>query len=348
MRLEVAFDYLYHRFSSRLMVIFLPPVPGPKIRGIDPELLKKGNLAELTSILTSHAVLRSDLYNDDSWVEFIELDIEKPNEGEQDLETAFLIDHSASSDSTHLANDFRDDDSGRASCCEQDLPDSDTVEFRTPVLSSSSLSSSSAVDPAATVQTEAQPQQVKTASQESWPGTPDLYAQVRQVTPSGEVVLTPEEHSQREEAVTKQDEPKCDQTKKGPKFHMLVLDDSDKNDNTSEPDTNNMTSSQSTAHHSPSISTVVDDVNSTSHQPLVGHRAPQQVAPAAAAPQSSGVQSAAPTSPPPEYTVVDGTDPQNSLLLRSNVPVGPSTPQVKQMPTPEGYLSPDLLDSIAF
>lgn len=312
--------------------------------------LQKGKLAELTAILSNHSALRADPYNDDAWVEFIELDIEKPNEGEQDLETTFLINRSPSSDSTHLANDFRDDDSGRASCCEQDLPDSDTAEFRTPVQSSlsSSPSSPSAVDPA--VQTGAQPQQMKTqVSQESWPGTLDLYAQVRQVTPAGEVVLTPEE---REEATKVDTIPKCDhQTKKKPEFQLLVLDAGD--DNASEPHTHNMTTiSQSPGPHTPSIAPAPEDVNSS----LLGHREPQvavNMPAAGAVPESPGLLSTPPPVsplPPAEYTVVDGTDPQNSLLLRSNVTMPPaaSSSQMKQMPSPEGYLTPDLLDSIAF
>lgn len=294
---------------------------------------QKGKLSDLTSILTTHAVLRSDLYNDDSWIEFIELDIDKPNETEQDLETAFLIDHSASSsDSTHLINDFRDDDSGRASCCEQDLPDPDTVEFRNLMLSSASV-----LDPTATPQTGA-------AFQDSWSGTPDLYAQVRQVTLSGEVVLTPEEQSHRREVMNKRYKPKCDQTTKEPEFHVRVLGDSDERGNTSEPDNNNMSTNQST-DRSTSTSLPLDDVNGAPRQPLMGYQEPQ-VAPATA-PELTGPPSSALASPP-EYTVVDGTDPQNSLLLRSNTPMAPSSSHMKQMPSLEGYLSPDLLDSIAF
>ncbi|XP_062411241.1 growth hormone receptor b isoform X2 [Sardina pilchardus] len=320
--------------QKKLMVIFLPPVPGPKIRGIDPELLQKGKLSELTSILTSHAVLRSDLYNNDPWVEFIEVDLEKPSAIEQDLETAFLIDNSPS-DSTHLISDFHDDDSGRASCCEQDLPEPESVEFRTPMLSSSSN-----LDPTATPRTETQSQVVVATSQDSWPGTPDLYAQVKQVTPLGEVVLTPEKQNQKGEAINKQDKMKRDQTRKEPDFHLLVLED--EKGNTTEPGVN-MSMNQSTEDHSPSLSPT-EDVNFAPRQPLMDYQESQVAS--ATAPESSVPQSSA--QPSPEYTVVDGTDPQNSLLLRSNAPLAPSSSNIKQMPSPEGYLSPDLLDSIPF
>ena len=36
----IAIYVFYFFISLRLMVFLLPPVPGPKIRGIDPELLK--------------------------------------------------------------------------------------------------------------------------------------------------------------------------------------------------------------------------------------------------------------------------------------------------------------------
>lgn len=290
---------------------------------------QKGKLSELTSILTSHAVLRTDLYNDDAWVEFIELDIEKPNETEPDLEKAFLIDHSASPDSAHLTNDFRDDDSGRASCCEQDLPEPDSVEIRTTMLSSSSI-----FNPIATAQSAAQPQETVSTSQDSWPRTADLYAQVKQVTPSGEVVLTPEEQSQRGEAVNKQDKPKCDQAGHEPDFHLLVLEDSNEKDNASEPGFD-MCTNHSTGEHSPTISP---------HEDNQDDQEPQGAA--ATAPESSGPQTSA--LPSPEYTVVDGTDSQNNFLLRSNASMAPSSSNIKQMPTPGGYLSPDLLDSITF
>ncbi len=51
-----------------------------------------------------------------------------------------------------------------------------------------------------------------------------------------------------------------------------------------------------------------------------------------------------PTSP--EYTMVDGVDWKNSLLLKSNTPTAPQKAAVKSLPAPEGYLTPDLLDNI--
>ncbi|KAJ8402011.1 hypothetical protein AAFF_G00372460 [Aldrovandia affinis] len=62
--------------QQRLMVIFLPPVPAPKIKGIDPELLKKGKLDQLSSILSSH-IYKPGMALEDPWVEHIELDFDE-------------------------------------------------------------------------------------------------------------------------------------------------------------------------------------------------------------------------------------------------------------------------------
>lgn len=196
------------------------------------------------------------------------------------------------------------------------------------------LSSSSIFDSTATAQSTTQPQETVATSQDSWPGTPDLYTQVKQVTPSGEVVLTPEDQSQKGEAINKQDKPKCDQMEQEPDFHLLVLEDSDEKSNSTEPDTD-MSTSHSTGEHSPAISPKEDNQ---------GDQEPQGAA--AIAPESSVPQTS--PLPSPEYTVVDGTDPQNSFLCRSNAPMAPSSSNIKQVPTPGGYLSPDLLDSITF
>uniref|UniRef100_A0AAV2IX24 Fibronectin type-III domain-containing protein n=1 Tax=Knipowitschia caucasica TaxID=637954 RepID=A0AAV2IX24_KNICA len=62
--------------QEKLMVLLLPPIPGPKIRGIDPELLKNGKLRDLSSILGTGSGVTSQLYGADPWVEFIEPDLE--------------------------------------------------------------------------------------------------------------------------------------------------------------------------------------------------------------------------------------------------------------------------------
>nr|XP_033787965.1 growth hormone receptor isoform X2 [Geotrypetes seraphini]XP_033787973.1 growth hormone receptor isoform X2 [Geotrypetes seraphini]XP_033787983.1 growth hormone receptor isoform X2 [Geotrypetes seraphini]XP_033787993.1 growth hormone receptor isoform X2 [Geotrypetes seraphini]XP_033788003.1 growth hormone receptor isoform X2 [Geotrypetes seraphini] len=108
--------------QKRLKMLILPPVPVPKIKGIDSELLKKGKLDEVNSILTCHGINKPELYND-SWVEFIELDIDDPDEKTEGLDTDRLLndDHLKS----HSCLGVKDDDSGRASCCEPDIPETD-------------------------------------------------------------------------------------------------------------------------------------------------------------------------------------------------------------------------------
>ncbi|KAF1562429.1 UNVERIFIED_CONTAM: Growth hormone receptor, partial [Eudyptes pachyrhynchus] len=107
----------------RLKMLIFPPVPVPKIKGIDPDLLKKGKLDEVNSILASHDNYKTQLYNDDLWVEFIELDIEDPDEKNRVSDTDRLLseDHLKS----HGCLGAKDDDSGRASCCEPDIPETD-------------------------------------------------------------------------------------------------------------------------------------------------------------------------------------------------------------------------------
>ncbi|XP_008941716.1 PREDICTED: growth hormone receptor [Merops nubicus] len=109
--------------QPRLKMLIFPPVPVPKIKGIDPDLLKKGKLDEVNSILASHDNYKTQLYNDDLWVEFIELDIEDPDEKSRVSDTNRLLseDHLKS----HNCLGAKDDDSGRASCCEPDIPETD-------------------------------------------------------------------------------------------------------------------------------------------------------------------------------------------------------------------------------
>uniref|UniRef100_A0A8B9Z132 Growth hormone receptor n=1 Tax=Buteo japonicus TaxID=224669 RepID=A0A8B9Z132_9AVES len=109
--------------QPRLKMLIFPPVPVPKIKGIDPDLLKKRKLDEVNSILASHDSYKTHLYNDDLWVEFIELDIEDPEEKNRVSDTDRLLNED------HLKSQCclgaKDDDSGRASCCEPDIPETD-------------------------------------------------------------------------------------------------------------------------------------------------------------------------------------------------------------------------------
>ncbi|KAJ7335022.1 hypothetical protein JRQ81_012963 [Phrynocephalus forsythii] len=109
--------------QQKLKILILPPVPVPKIKGIDPDLLKKGKLDEVNSILASHRSYMPQLYGNDSWVEFIELDIEEAEDRTDGSDTDRLLGDDRLKSQGCLA--VRDDDSGRASCCEPDIPETD-------------------------------------------------------------------------------------------------------------------------------------------------------------------------------------------------------------------------------
>uniref|UniRef100_A0A8C8RAQ4 Growth hormone receptor n=1 Tax=Pelusios castaneus TaxID=367368 RepID=A0A8C8RAQ4_9SAUR len=215
---------------QRLKMLILPPVPAPKIKGIDPNLLKKGKLDEVNSILACHDSYKAQLYNDDSWVEFIELDIDDPDEKADGLDTDRLLgDNHLKS---HNCLGVKDDDSGRASCCEPDIPEtdfsaSDICDGTSDIDRSKKISEkeedllcldqndndeslASPDDPTAqkpNINIQSEDNQSKPSSADSIesPSPPvhtqlsnqssvaniDFYAQVSDVTPAGSVVLSP-------------------------------------------------------------------------------------------------------------------------------------------------------------
>lgn len=104
-------------------MLILPPVPVPKIKGIDPDLLKEGKLEEVNTILAIQDSYKPEFYNDDSWVEFIELDIDDPDEKTEGSDTDRLLSNSHQKSLSVLA--AKDDDSGRTSCYEPDILEND-------------------------------------------------------------------------------------------------------------------------------------------------------------------------------------------------------------------------------
>ncbi|CAH2296417.1 growth hormone receptor [Pelobates cultripes] len=110
--------------KKRLKILILPPVPVPKIKGIDPDLLQKGKLDEVNFILSRHEdSYKQELCNEDPWVEFIELDLEDPDDKTEGSDTDRLLGEEHLN--SHSCLGVKDDDSGRASCCEPDIPDTD-------------------------------------------------------------------------------------------------------------------------------------------------------------------------------------------------------------------------------
>uniref|UniRef100_A0A5F9DD03 Growth hormone receptor n=1 Tax=Oryctolagus cuniculus TaxID=9986 RepID=A0A5F9DD03_RABIT len=186
--------------QQRIKMLILPPVPVPKIKGIDPDLLKEGKLEEVNTILAIQDSYKPEFYNDDSWVEFIELDIDDPDEKTEGSDTDRLLSNSHQKSLSVLA--AKDDDSGRTSCYEPDILEND-------------FNASDGCDGNSEV---AQPQRLKgeadllcldqknqnnspyhdvspaAPSQLSNPNSLaniDFYAQVSDITPAGSVVLSP-------------------------------------------------------------------------------------------------------------------------------------------------------------
>ncbi|XP_053195660.1 growth hormone receptor b isoform X1 [Scomber japonicus] len=325
--------------QEKLMVILLPPVPGPKIRGIDTELLKKGKLRELVSILGGPPDLRSELYNNDPWVEFIDLDIEEQNDRLTDLDTDCLMERSLSSNCSPLSIGFRDDDSGRASCCDPDLPsDAEAPPFHALIpceIVSENQSSPASSEPSSPIQspTTGDPPLVA-------PVREALYTQVSEVRSSGKVLLSPEEQTETEKTTCKDTEKDVivekekEREKEKEEIRLLVVN----------ADHGGYTSELNAAKISPRSSKDLGEPYQTGENltpvqsPLSGdYQRPYH---------ESDNNPVSPFPPAPVYTVVEGVDKQNSLLLTPNSTPAPQLIITKTMPTPDGYLTPDLLGNI--
>ncbi|XP_074473217.1 growth hormone receptor b isoform X2 [Sebastes fasciatus] len=309
--------------QEKLMVILLPPVPGPKIRGIDPELLKKGKLKELTSILCGPPDLRPELYNNDPWVEFIDLDIEEHNDRLTDLDTDCLMERSLSSNCSPLFIGFRDDDSGRASCCDPDLPSDQEASPFLPLIPNQAHSREPACEPSSPLQSPATGEPPFVA-----PGREALYTQVSEVRSSGKVLLSPEEQTEVGKSTGKDTEKDimAEKEKEKKDFQLLVVN----------PDHGGYTSEINAGKMSPRLST-----GDMSEPCQTGH-----VSSSPSPYHESDTTPMSPLYPAPVYTVVEAVDRQNSLLLTPNSSPAPQLVIPKIMPTPDGYLTPELLGSV--
>ncbi|XP_051533552.1 growth hormone receptor-like [Myxocyprinus asiaticus] len=316
--------------QQKLMVIFLPPVPVPKIKGIDPVLLQKGQLSEFTSILGTHPGLRPELYSSDPWVEFIEVDFDEPHESQEEL----LIADSPVSDSLQMSSGFRDDDSGRASCCDPDLSDHDQTDLHQSLVSGHdgfhplSRAHSGTPQPAAVV-----PQDT------TW--TNSLYSQVSDVTQRGEVMLSPEEQEMLCNTRCHNEPLKDNENNKRKELQQLVVI----------PDERGYTSELVASVISDQHSQPTTDYSLCTEQGQEKHSAFRELQNMSTKTDTSLHLSTAfailakPTNP--EYTMVDGVDWKNSLFLKPNTQIAPQAKAVlKTWPTPEGYLTPELLSNL--
>uniref|UniRef100_A0A667ZEJ6 Growth hormone receptor a n=1 Tax=Myripristis murdjan TaxID=586833 RepID=A0A667ZEJ6_9TELE len=335
----------------RLMVILLPPIPAPKIKGIDPELLKKGKLDELNFILSGGGMgslpsYAPDFYQDEPWVEFIEVDnITCLNvmllDGSGNM--AFILFYSVSffflSPSLILLSvSFPDDDSGRASCYDPDLPDQDALMLSAALLpgqpeeaSLDVLERSPGPEIGERPIVHAQPQGPQT-----WVNT-DFYAQVSDVMPSGGVVLSPEEEMQKkglENGDGEETEAKKEGKQKELQFQLLVVD----------PEGSGYTMESVARQISTPSNTKPNQEAFLPPPTTTGEFQSPYIHPDS--PQS---QFLAPVS---DYTVVQEVDCQHSLLL--NPSPAPSPPPclpqhpLKALPAmPVGYISPELLGNLS-
>uniref|UniRef100_A0A3B4TPD0 Growth hormone receptor a n=1 Tax=Seriola dumerili TaxID=41447 RepID=A0A3B4TPD0_SERDU len=348
--------------QHRFMIILLPPVPAPKIKGIDPELLKKGKLDELNFILSGGMgglpTYAPDFYQDEPWVEFIEVDAVDADTGEkednQGSDTQRLL--SLSQPVSHHMNigcanaiSFPDDDSGRASCYDPDLPDQDTLMLMATLLPGQpedGEASLDAVERAPTPERGERPLvQTQTAGPQTWVNT-DFYAQVSNVMPSGGVVLSPGQQLRIQESTSATEE-EIDETEekkqKELQFQLLVV--------------NPEGSGYTTESNARQISTPPSSpMPGEGYQTI--HPQPLETKPAATVednrspyilPDSPQSQFLAPVA---DYTVVQEVDSQHSLLLNppphhSPPPCLPQHP-LKALPAmPVGYITPDLLGNLS-
>ncbi|XP_034548774.1 growth hormone receptor a [Notolabrus celidotus] len=359
--------------QHRLMMILLPPVPAPKIKGIDPELLKKGKLDELNFILSGGGMggmptYAPDFYQDEPWVEFIEVDAEDTDAGEkednQSSDTQRLlgvhqpIGHHMNIGCSNTMG-LPDDDSGRASCYDPDLPDHDALMLTTTLLPGqpeSRETSCDGVDRIPALERDDRPLvQTQTGGPQTWINT-DFYAQVSNVMPSGGVVLSPgqqlriqesvsatEEEAQKKGREQKGSEDSEERKKKELQFQLLVVD----------PEGSGYTTKSSALQIStPPSSPMLGEEYQTIH--------PQPVAtkPAATAEgnQSPYILPDSPQcpffAPVADYTVVQEVDSQHSLLLNPPPPRQSTPPSLTQHPLkalpamPVGYITPDLLGNL--
>ncbi|XP_046904331.1 growth hormone receptor a [Hypomesus transpacificus] len=363
--------------QQRLMVVLLPPVPEPKIKGIDPELLKKGKLEELNFILSGGGMgglhsYSQDLYQDEPWVEFIEVDWKselEEKEDNQSSDTEHLLALPYPSHHTHLGCthtlSIPDDDSGRASCYEPDLPEPGALLLMSTLLSSQLHKGEPLLGNQSWVKTpnrevpvfglapEVQTQLEETQSCVNV----DFYAQVSDITPAGGVMLSPgqQPRSQENSTITEQSakvkEEKCEEESEAEEWRkrvkqLLVL----------HPEGGGYTTESSARHVNTPIpplpreeyQTVPPQSLETTFQQgfflhpgaVVGeYQSPYIV------PESPPALFLPPVS---DYTVVQDVDCQHSLLLNPHSPQtpphGPPQHPTKSNPTiPIDYLSPDLL-----
>ncbi|XP_055367806.1 growth hormone receptor a isoform X2 [Betta splendens] len=356
--------------QHRVMMILLPPIPAPKIKGIDSELLKKGKLDELNFIMSGEGMgglptYAPDFYRDEPWVEFIEVDAEYPEGGEkeegQSSDTQRLL--GLPQPSVHMNRTcsspagFADGDSGPASSYDPDVPNQDTLMLVAALLPGQPEDGEA---PAGAAERSPPPERgeapavhVQATGPQTWVNT-DFYAQVSNVMPSGGVVLSPGQQLRIQEAssATQREAQKKGAEREDAEeaegkehqelqFQLLVVD-AEGGGYTSESSARQMGA------------------------PPGAHAAGE--GPGAARPHPHGGPAATagehpspyilPDSPPPpafapvaDYTVIQEVDSKHSVLVdpppHQPPPCLPQHPAKTLPALPVGYVTPDLLGNLA-
>ncbi|XP_038164009.1 growth hormone receptor a [Cyprinodon tularosa] len=347
--------------QQRLMMILLPPVPTPKIKGIDSELLKKGKLEELNFILNGGGgdglpAYATDFYQEEPWVEFIEVD-EEDVEGEDkednynsDTQKLLGLPYRTTEGCSTIS--YPDDDSGQASSDNTNLPPHDSQMLIASLLPGQPEDNEDTVDAPASETGERPLIQTQIRGPQTWVNT-DLYAQVSNVMPSGGVVLSPgqqpkiQDNTSSSESKTQKGEKKSEdkegieeQTKNEPRFQMLVMI----------PEGSEYSAESDAIQTSTPPSSLVPGSGYQTIQPQ-----PTETKPAAMPdtnqspyilPESPQSQLFAPLA---DYTVVQELDTHHSLLLNPPPSQSPSLCQPQhplKAPMPVGYVTPDLLGNL--
>ncbi|KAM9743957.1 growth hormone receptor a isoform 2-T2 [Menidia menidia] len=357
--------------QHRLMMVLLPPVPTPKIKGIDSELLKKGKLEELNFMLNGGGkgglpTYAPDFSQDEPWVEFIEVD-EDDSDGEEkednqasDTQRLLGLPQPGSSHRNIACSNTisqPDDDSGRASCYDADLSEQDTQMLMATLLPGQPEDEEASLGfteraPALEGQ-ERSVLQSQTGTPQTWINT-DFYAQVSNVMPSGGVVLSPgqqhriqENTSPSEKETQKKGKQSCDSEDAGEKIEKepqceLLEMDPEVGGYTTEINARQISSPPCSPLPGEGYQTIQPQpVETKPEVPAETDQSPYIL------PDSPQSQFFAPVA---DYTVVQDLDTHHSLLLnpppRQSPPPCPPQPPSKA-PMPVGYITPDLLGNLS-
>ncbi|XP_028314480.1 growth hormone receptor a [Gouania willdenowi] len=344
--------------QHRLMMILLPPVPAPKIKGIDSELLKKGKLDDLNFFLNGGGFgglppYAPEFYHDEPWVEFIEVEAEDRDGGGKDdsltSDTQMLL--GLTQTGCHHINlgcsnalGFPNNNLGQTSCYDPAVLEANSLMLMGSLLPGQPEEEEEEEKEAASFNdikrcpTSAESDENKhNPVQPTWINT-DFYAQVSNVMPSGGVVLSPGQHvrTQESSSTTEEETRKKEniiETEEKKQTKLLVVN----------PEGNGYT---------------VENIRSPPPSTSVSPTEYQTVEPSPMS-RSHGNQSANIVPDPPrcqiftpvaDYTVVQELDSHRSLILQPPPPPPPpqqSLPSCVPLKVPIGYITPDLLGSLS-